>query len=604
MAIKRKQTQYDVAHGSTFNNTFTANGVLVYKDNGDINHCDTIENDPNLTFVKENGANGEDTLNLTGTSNISNDLNVSCNTLVCGTTDICGATCIDNTLNVTCATCICDTLDVDGKVTTHDEVEIDGDITTHSNLIVDCDASVGNDLTVTCNTEIGGNTEVCGNTKLDGTLTVDGTSQFNNHVHISGDLFVEGTAYEEHSTDLYVGSNTITLRESNTTGLADGEYSGIIVNNYDGEDSVAIVADNTGTLRIGEYNTTKVYTTNDTDYFSDRDLTTPTTVPDDARLFQIGDTDPETGLKEYYYVTKDETEPLATRSSEMCDGQLTCWNADGCDIHTINAQPENEGAILQCDVENKCHFYLENEGAGRLLEVNSTSQKLQWSRASNGIGQFPTIDEESQIKWTESPTSNNQILVWDDANQKHQWFDLGNQGEVLITNVQEGGQEVAAVEIDGVKKCIQDLSDATIPTGSEVTCTGYLSPVYGPYYLDGKFYSAEDPYGSGIYYVEIHNFTKPEYNNGPVGYTTVETISPDEFDSISNDPNAINLYNCNVNWYTTAAVKSLQWSCLPRNYHFATMAEYEAVCDTIPTDSLIVIDECDNFMVSVQCEVE
>lgn len=49
---------------------------------------------------------------------------------------------------------------------------------------------------------------------------------------------------------------------------------------------------------------------------------------------------------------------------------------------------------------------------------------------------------------------------------------------------------------------------------------------------------------------------------------------------------------------TSCVTKSLAWKCVPTSYHFATMACYLAVCSTIPTDSIVIIDEIENYTIS------
>lgn len=431
MAIRRKQIQQDVAHGGLNNQCFDANGIPMYKSKGGIDHCDTFETDPHLTFVKGT----TDQLNVCGTTNISDDLNVGCNTniggntLICGTTDICGATCIDDTLDVSCATCLKSTLDVDDATKLNCTLDVCGATCIDDTLNVSCATCICNTLTVDCDACFKEDVAIDCNTCICGTLDVNGVSHLNNDVTISGDLYVCGTRHEEHTADLYVGSDLITLRDGNNTALETGAKAGIIIDKYDGTDSLGIVTDNTGTLRIGEYNTQKVYTTDDATFYSNKDLTIPITIPAGAVLHPMGQDD---DIKIYYYVIKDETEPVATRSSAMCDGQLTCWNAAGCDIHTINAQPTCQGAILQCDVANNCHFYLENCGKGRLLEVNPADNKLRWSCAASCNGQMPVFDGSKTV-WTPNPTTNGQFLKWNATTCSFDLMSLGNNGEVLTT---------------------------------------------------------------------------------------------------------------------------------------------------------------------------
>jgi hypothetical protein len=393
--IKRKQIQQDIAHGGLNNASFNDKGIPYYHDRGDINHCDKFVTANDYVYDDYTKTETVTNVHVTCNETIDNDLCVKRDTTI----DRClcvkdeatikGATCIDDTLNVSCAICGCSTLDIDGNTTLH------------------------------CNVQIDCNTCMCG------TLDVDGVTNINNNVNIkgtttiTGDLHVKGTAYEEHSTDIYVGADFIGLRDGQNTALATGERSGIIINKYDAVDSLGIVADESGVLRIGEFNTVKVYTTDDVTYYSDRELTTPTTVPAGKTLYQIGETDPTTGLKEYYYIAKDETEPVTTHAATMDDHQLTCWQSDGCDIHTIGHMPTTEGAIMYWDATAHEYKWLENPTVnGKFLYFGRTA-----------------ADSSLQLRYnTEVPTGDQQLQYWDVTSCNWKYLPIGTQDQVLTVN--------------------------------------------------------------------------------------------------------------------------------------------------------------------------
>lgn len=391
--IKRKQILSDVAHGSVNNSCFNDKGIPYYQNNGSINHCDKFVTDSDYTYDEATKTETVTNVHVTCNEQIDNNLCVCGNTAVDGTLDVCGATCIDDTLNVSCAICGCSTL------------EIDGNTSLHSNLGVDC------------------NTCICGTLDVDGVTTINNNVNITGTTTINGDLHVTGTAFEEHTTDLYVGANFIGLRDCATTALSPNEKSGIIINKYDAVDSLGIVTDANGTLRIGEFNTVKVYTVDDVTYYSDREMTTPTTIPAGKELFQIGKTDPTTGLKEYYYVDKDDTEPVATRASSMNDHQLTCWDASGCDIHTIGTLPTTNASILQYDTANDCYFHVEvpnTTDKGRLLTYNQNS--VEWSSKPTTNAQLLTFDDDTkQLKWLEKASEDGQVLSYSSEDDSLEW---------------------------------------------------------------------------------------------------------------------------------------------------------------------------------------
>lgn len=93
---------------------------------------------------------------------------------------------------------------------------------------------------------------------------------------VTGDLTVMGKTITVHSEEITTEENTIELRHDAQTGLLSGEVSGILINNYDGNDNDSeIVLDSTGTLRIGDTASLEpVATRDEATNFTDGHLTT------------------------------------------------------------------------------------------------------------------------------------------------------------------------------------------------------------------------------------------------------------------------------------------------------------------------------------------
>lgn len=180
-------------------------------------------------------------------------------------------------------------------------------------------------------------------------LEVAGVSQFNDNVYINADLYVKGATYDTKVTELNVGADHITVRDENNASMTTGESAGILINKYDGADSLGIVASADGTLRIGEYNITHVFTDDDTTYYAEKELINVVDVTGKT-LYPIGD---QTGtIKEKYFVAKDETEPVATRDAEedMENDYLTKWDSTGKDIVT---SATNETRVVNTEIVAK-----------------------------------------------------------------------------------------------------------------------------------------------------------------------------------------------------------------------------------------------------------
>jgi len=69
--------------------------------------------------------------------------------------------------------------------------------------------------------------------------------------HVAGDLFVAGTTHTVEEETLSTGSDTIILRQNNPTGMAVGDFTGIISNKYNGTDNLAFGSGNDGQFRLG-----------------------------------------------------------------------------------------------------------------------------------------------------------------------------------------------------------------------------------------------------------------------------------------------------------------------------------------------------------------
>lgn len=544
--ITRKQIQTDVAHGGLNNPSFNNQAVPYYQCNNDINHCDKFVTDADFNYDDT-----DKTLNVTN-AHATCDLTVDNDATVC------------NDLNVKCNTCLEGTLDVDGVSTFNEAVCM------KSTLDVDDDA------TFNCNTHTLLDSCIEGELNVDGETTINNKLNVNGTTTIAGDLYVKGTSYEEHATDLYIGSDFLTLRDGAEAGLDTGEKTGIIINNYDGNDSLGIVTDSTGTLRIGEFNTQKVFTVDDVAYYKDKDLTEPIEIPSGKQLFPIGEEDPETGLKEYYFIVKDDTEPVATRSGSMNDHQLVCWNATGCDMHTIGSLPQNNGAILQYDVDSCTYCHLENPNAkGRLLTYDNECDKLKWSATS--------------------PTGTAQIVKWDDTAKEFTYLPVGNNGEVLTTctSAPEYHWAVQAYNCNGDKYF--EYPDAQIIDNMD------------------DFESSPSGYGPNLYISWEENLVIDQ-DMGGSRPAFVHSLADTVFGTSTYGPTAsLGTFLCEITWEERQAMtdnkpdwwelssyahKSLEpvaqdaqlvWKCQPSNYVFNTMSEYTSVAATIPANSQITI---------------
>ena len=90
-------------------------------------------------------------------------------------------------------------------------------------------------------------------------LTVNGISCFkgnmtaDNDMTVHGNLYVDGTSYVVNEAQLQVSGDYQTLRNGAESGIGSGGYSGIVIENYNGEDKHSFIGvDSDGEVRVGK----------------------------------------------------------------------------------------------------------------------------------------------------------------------------------------------------------------------------------------------------------------------------------------------------------------------------------------------------------------
>lgn len=171
----------------------------------------------------------------------------------------------------------------------------------------------------------------------------------NGDLHIKGNLSVDGIGEEIISTELKVGSNTITLRNGNPSALGNTELAGVVTNNYDGNNHNNIISiDKNGVARTGDIDiaTRILYSNNRTNFFTDEGLTIPATI---GETEEVRDTGNQTsgGVKIYEGITysNNDTQAIATREDNPVDGALMKWNAATKKL--VSAEPCEHNGIFR-----------------------------------------------------------------------------------------------------------------------------------------------------------------------------------------------------------------------------------------------------------------
>ena len=141
----------------------------------------------------------------------------------------------------------CDDLTAEGDITVTGDITATGDVSC-DNASVTTDATVGGDVTVSGDASVTG--DISGdNITASGKVQGD-NADFTNDVLIHGDLYVDGVEHVVQEENIVSQNDFITLRANNSASLGS-KKSGLLINNYNGSDSLAVVTDGDGTLRVG-----------------------------------------------------------------------------------------------------------------------------------------------------------------------------------------------------------------------------------------------------------------------------------------------------------------------------------------------------------------
>lgn len=112
-----------------------------------------------------------------------------------------------------------------------------------------------NETTITCQTNIDKLRVNCVNDNLnvDGDIRTKGQVITDGDIVTHGNLYVDGAITATEETQIATKGDYLVTRESNGAAMASTDYSGVAVNNYDGNGSIAtITADHNGEWRVSD----------------------------------------------------------------------------------------------------------------------------------------------------------------------------------------------------------------------------------------------------------------------------------------------------------------------------------------------------------------
>lgn len=375
-------------------------------------------------------------------------------------------------------------------------------------------------------------------------------------VVIGHDLYVKGTTHTVDEETISTSSDIIILRQNSVSGLSQGEASGIVVRN--GDKNVAIVADCDGTLRSGEVSGTEqiyptIYFYNDK-YYADLELTTEVTVSGDLTAWDSKTviTDDENRVIQKYVnavftvFSYTDISPVLHRDelANLTDNALLVWNCATLEADTISI-PTTDKAVL------KYRMGPPPEGID-ILETRDVSGDVHCFCGVTKKGDFGC---------------SYQMLTLTNTLEEEGYKPVAKEVECSLSYYDPNRESYMMVREDTLIEVVRFINTPRCAT-------------IGEYAFN---------YDEQTCCLNLNNPIQPSYH-----YNYPYPVSCD-----------FPLTCCNQDLcFTICRYErggdngTYYWERDAGNYHFATMADYCAVCDDIPADSYITIDEVCNYTVS------
>ena len=277
---------------------------------------------------------------------------------------------------------------------------------------------------------------------------------------VTDTLYVNGTAHINNTEEHDVEGDYLTLRANNNSALANGTYSGIIINHYNSEgDLLMIVADNTGTARLGtgsgaRTTYSELYYDGNI-YFTDPEDKAGTTVEPQGVLIEWQSYEKTDDYEhwtdaEWIVITFADTKPFLLREEtvNLNDKALLAWDATHERAFDIPL-PENDEDQLTAHV------------------VGNTQTTTVFTDGTNfyGADLIPTTEPSGTAG---TPTTVGQFIFYDDV-----WFAV--DGSTFYDSVDSFTDNTNWTEVTD-PELIAMLEAQTPVTISEVEYTETLDP--------------------------------------------------------------------------------------------------------------------------------
>ena len=367
--------------------------------------------------------------------------------------------------------------------------------------------------------------------EADDSLTLPDDVAINGTLTVNGDAYINGTTHTVTTEDVSATGDILTLRSNNPSGLANGQVSGVVINKYNGSDDLAIVSDNSGTVRVGTGTGTDTSYTkialkhSDNQYYTYDDQVEPYTYtllsPQPSGTLTAWTNKTEVSGYTLYatatFTVIDNTtlEPLATRAEEndMSDNALVKWDASNIEIQTV--LPQSGKRIVLEDATDGIEFAPNPTSNGQVLQASISGGTVDTYYYEDAYPNVLYNDDFSTYSGTPAGTAGTPVVQGYYYTINDDWYKKNGTGDyLLVTSFTDTGTAVSDPSL------IQQLDETTffefysIAYTTPVT-TGYVwGNITGNYVFntmaDYTAVASTIPNGSTVIILSDTNYVKAE----------------------------------------------------------------------------------------------
>ncbi len=196
----------NVVGSTTLSNTLNVNGSALFSNTINVNGSTVLSSNLNVSGSTVLSSN----LNVSGPTILSSNLNVSGSTVLFSNLNVSGSSALSNTLNVIGSTSLSNTLTVSGSTILSSNLNVLGSVSLSNILNVIGSTSLSNTLNVIGSTSLSNTLNVAGITSLSNNLNVAGITSLSNILNVTGATSL--------SNNLNVNGSVILLSNLNVSG--------------------------------------------------------------------------------------------------------------------------------------------------------------------------------------------------------------------------------------------------------------------------------------------------------------------------------------------------------------------------------------------------